>query len=52
MIKAVAINGNPVKQKGSTATVLTPFIQGMLDNGAEVGLFLQAILRSAINKNN
>ena len=39
MIKAVAINGSPRKDKGNTAMILTPFIQGLTDAGAEVELF-------------
>ncbi|MFC2055423.1 flavodoxin family protein [Chloroflexota bacterium] len=39
MIKAVAINGSPRKEKGNTAMILTPFIQGLTDAGAEVELF-------------
>ena len=39
MIKVVAINGSPRMDKGNTAMVLTPFIQGMTDAGADVELF-------------
>jgi multimeric flavodoxin WrbA len=39
MVKAVAINGSPRMEKGSTALILTSFIQGMLDGGSEVELF-------------
>ena len=39
MTKAVAINGSPRKEKGNTAMILTPFIQGLNDAGTEVELF-------------
>lgn len=39
MIKAVAINGSPRKDKGNTAFLLTPFIQGMTEGGSEVELY-------------
>lgn len=39
MIKIVAINGSPRMEKGYTAMILTPFIQGMMDAGSEVELF-------------
>jgi multimeric flavodoxin WrbA len=45
MIKVVAINGSPRKEKGNTARVLTPFIQGMMDAGAEVELFYASRLK-------
>ena len=38
MSKAVAINGSPRKEKGNTAMVLAPFVQGMMDAGCEVEL--------------
>ncbi len=38
MSKAVAINGSPRMEKGNTAMVLTPFIQGMMDAGSDVEL--------------
>jgi multimeric flavodoxin WrbA len=38
MIKAVAINGSPRIEKGNTAMILTPFIQGMMDAGSDVEL--------------
>ena len=37
--KAVAINGSPRMEKGSTALVLGLLIQGMMDAGCEVELF-------------
>lgn len=45
MIKVVAINGSPRKGKGNTATVLTPFIEGLTENGAEVELFYASRLK-------
>ena len=36
MSKAVAINGSPRMEKGNTAMVLTPFIQGMMDAGSDI----------------
>ena len=38
-MKVIAINGSPRMEKGYTALILTPFIQGMMDAGAEVELF-------------
>jgi multimeric flavodoxin WrbA len=38
MIKSVAINGSPRMEKGDTALVLAPFIQGMEEAGAAVEL--------------
>ena len=45
MVKALAINGSPRKDKGNTATVLAPFIQGITDAGAEVELFYASKLK-------
>ncbi len=45
MVKAVAINGSPRKDKGNTAEVLTPFIQGISDAGGEVDLFYASNLK-------
>ena len=39
MRKVVAINGSPRLEKGNTYVLLTPFLQGMTDAGADVGLF-------------
>ena len=39
MNKAVAVNGSPRMDKGNTAMVLGPFIQGMADAGGDVELF-------------
>ncbi len=38
MSKAFVINGSPRTDKGNTARLLTPFVQGMVDGGAEVEL--------------
>jgi multimeric flavodoxin WrbA len=38
MLKVFAINGSPRMEKGNTAMLLTPFIQGMVDAGAAVEL--------------
>ena len=38
MSKSIAINGSPRMEKGNTAMVLTPFIQGMMDAGSDVEL--------------
>ena len=38
-MKVIAINGSPRMEKGYTALILTPFIQGMMDAGAEFELF-------------
>jgi multimeric flavodoxin WrbA len=37
--KAVVINGSPLMERGDTAMVLTPFLQGMRDSGSDVELF-------------
>lgn len=38
-MKAVAINGSPHGDKGNTALILTPFLEGMKTAGAEVKVF-------------
>jgi len=45
MSKAVAINGSPRMEKGNTAMVLTPFIQGMIDAGSDVELLCASRLK-------
>jgi len=45
MSKAVAINGSPRMEKGNTAMVLTPFIQGMMDAGSDVELLYASRLK-------
>jgi multimeric flavodoxin WrbA len=37
-MKVVAINGSPKKGRGATALILTPFLEGMRESGAEVEL--------------
>ncbi|UCD19384.1 MAG: flavodoxin family protein [candidate division WOR-3 bacterium] len=39
MVKAVAINGSPRADKGYTAMIMIPFIEGMNDAGADVETF-------------
>jgi len=38
-MKVLAINGSPMKDKGNTAAILTPFLDGMREAGAEIELF-------------
>jgi len=38
-MKVVAINGSPKMDKGTTALILTPFLEGLRGSGAEVELF-------------
>jgi multimeric flavodoxin WrbA len=38
-MKAVAINSSPHKEKGNTALVLTPFLEGVKETGADVELY-------------
>jgi multimeric flavodoxin WrbA len=45
MNKAVAINGSPRMGRGSTAMVLKPFIEGMMDAGSHVELFYASRLK-------
>jgi multimeric flavodoxin WrbA len=45
MIKVVAINGSPRKARGDTAMVLTPFVEGLTEMGAEVELFYASKLK-------
>jgi multimeric flavodoxin WrbA len=45
MNKAVAINGSPRTEKGDTARVLTPFIEGMTEAGSDVELFYASRLK-------
>jgi multimeric flavodoxin WrbA len=45
MVRAVAVNGSPRVDRGHTALVLGPFIQGMTDAGSEVELFYASRLK-------
>lgn len=38
-MKAVAVNASPMMDKGNTATILNPFLDGMREAGAEVELY-------------
>jgi hypothetical protein len=39
-MKVVVINGSPLGEKGNTALILGPFVEGMKTAGAEVSVFL------------
>lgn len=45
MTSSIVINGSPRKDKGTTAFVLEPFMQGMVDAGCEVELFYTSRLK-------
>jgi multimeric flavodoxin WrbA len=45
MSRAVAINGSPRMEKGNTAVILAPFVQGMRDAGCEVELLYASRLQ-------
>ena len=45
MSKAVAINGSPRMERGNTAMVLNPFMEGMRDAGSDVELFYASRLK-------
>lgn len=45
MIKVLAFNGSPKMDKGNTALILVPLLEGMRDAGAEVELFYTKKLR-------
>jgi multimeric flavodoxin WrbA len=45
MIKVIAINGSPRKEKGNTTMILTSFIQGLTDAECEVELFYASQLK-------
>lgn len=45
MGKAIVINGSPQTDRGNTAMLLAPFIQGMVDGGSEVELFYASRLK-------
>lgn len=38
-MKAIAINASPMMDKGNTAAILTPFLDGMREAGAEVEIY-------------
>lgn len=44
-MKVITINGSPRMEKGHTALILTPFIQGMMEAGSEVELFYTGRLK-------
>jgi multimeric flavodoxin WrbA len=45
MSKAVVINGSPRMERGNTAMVLNPFIEGMMDAGSQIELFYASRLK-------
>jgi multimeric flavodoxin WrbA len=45
MVKAVVLNSSPSMEKGNTALILNPFIEGLKEEGAEVELFYTTKLR-------
>ncbi len=45
MMKALAFNGSPRMEKGNTALILTPFLEGMREAGADVELFYMRKLK-------
>ena len=45
MGKSITINGSPRMEKGNTAMILTPFIQGMMDAGSDVEQFYASRLK-------
>lgn len=45
MSKAVAIHGSPRMERGNTAMVLNPFIEGMMDAGSDIELFYASRLK-------
>ena len=38
-LKIIAVNSSPNMEKGNTALILTPFLEGIREKGAEVELF-------------
>jgi multimeric flavodoxin WrbA len=38
-MKAIAINASPMMDKGNTAAILTPFLDGLKEAGAEVEIY-------------
>jgi multimeric flavodoxin WrbA len=45
MDRALAINGSPRMEKGNTAALLAPFVQGMIDAGADVEVLYASRLK-------
>ena len=45
MVKALAINGSPRKEKGNTALILRSFIEGLEECGADVDLYYASKLK-------
>ena len=45
MVKAIAINGSPRKEKGDTALILRSFIEGLEECGADVDLYYASKLK-------
>lgn len=45
MLNVVAVNGSPNKEKGRTAMILTPFLQGLEDLGATIDLYYASQLK-------
>lgn len=45
MLNVVAVNGSPKKEKGRTAMILNPFLQGLKDQGATIDLFYASQLK-------
>ena len=45
MVNVVVINGNPRQGRGHTGMILTPFIDGLKDKGAQVDLFYASKLK-------
>lgn len=44
-MKVLAINSSPRMDKGNTALILNPFLEGMKEAGAEVELFYTSKLK-------
>ncbi|MEO0185186.1 MAG: flavodoxin family protein [candidate division WOR-3 bacterium] len=45
MIRATAINGSPRMDKGYTAKILNPFVEGMKEAGCETKIFFASKLK-------
>jgi multimeric flavodoxin WrbA len=44
-MKVLAINGSPMKENGNTAAILTPFLEGMGESGADIELLYTKSLK-------